>query len=90
VQSRLFFFIKVSKSSTHKLGKSVSLNLLINQHKIDSDLLKSFTQILGCGTYSTFALLAKAKVKKDSEVGTFLVTGFNNLPLIFLTKKRGY
>jgi len=64
------FFIKVSKSSTHKLGKSVSLYLLISQHKIDSDLLKSFTQILGCGTYS---------IKKDSDIGTFLVTGFNNI-----------
>jgi len=64
------FFIKVSKSSTHKLGKSVSLNFLITQHKIDSDLLESFSQILGCGSYS---------IKKGSDIGTFLVTGFDNI-----------
>jgi hypothetical protein len=64
------FFIKISKSSTHKLGKSVSLSFLVTQHKRDYELLESFTQIFGCGTYT---------VNESTGVGVFLVTGFNNI-----------
>jgi hypothetical protein len=48
------FFIKVSKSKTHKLGKSVTLNFLVNQDKRDAKLLESFIQVFGCGSYSAF------------------------------------
>lgn len=64
------FHVKISKSTTHKLGKSVSLNFLVTQHSIDSKLLESFSQILGCGNYY---------VKESSGVGTFIITGFNNI-----------
>lgn len=64
------FFIKACKSKTHKLGTSVALNFLIIQHQIDSELLESFTQILGCGSYSVW---------EKTGVGTFTVTGFNNI-----------
>lgn len=64
------FFIKVCKSKTHKLGQSVALNFLIIQDQIDSELLESFTQILGCGNYSVW---------EKTGVGTFTVTGFNNI-----------
>lgn len=64
------FFIKVCKSKTHKLGRSVAFNFLINQDKIDSQLLESFTQILGCGNYSVW---------EKTGVGTFTVSGFNNI-----------
>lgn len=64
------FFIKISKSNTHKLGKSVALHFLVIQHKIDSKLLESFSQILGCGSYS---------IKESTGVGTFLVSGINDI-----------
>ena len=43
------FFIQTSKSKTHKLGISVTLNFLVVQNIRDSYLLTSFIQIFGCG-----------------------------------------
>ena len=64
------FFIKVSNSKTHKLGKNVGLNFSVSQNRIDSKLLESFTQILGCGSYS---------ILKNTGIGIFSVSGFNNV-----------
>ena len=64
------FVIKVSKSKTHKLGKSVTLNFLIIQHKRDRELLESFSYVLGCGRVS---------IKEATGIVTFAVTDFNNI-----------
>ena len=64
------FIIKVSKSNTHKLGKKVAVHFLISQHSIDSKLLESFREILGCGSYS---------ILDNAGVGTFTVSGFNDI-----------
>ena len=48
------FFIKTSKSKTHKLGMSVALNFIVVQNIRDAYLLESFVQFLGkkCGSFS--------------------------------------
>lgn len=45
------FFIHTSKSKTHKLGLSVSLNFFLIQNIIDTYLLTSLSQIFGCGSH---------------------------------------
>lgn len=64
------FIVKACKSKTHKLGISIALNFLVVQHERDSKLLESFTNILGCGNYSIY---------EKTEIGTYTVTGFNNI-----------
>jgi hypothetical protein len=64
------FTIKVSKSKTHKLGKSVTLNFLVFQHKIDRELLESFSYVLGCG---------RVTLKETTGIVTFNVTNFNDI-----------
>jgi hypothetical protein len=43
------FYIKVSKSKTHRLGVSVALNFIVVQDKRDLFLLEEFPQVFGCG-----------------------------------------
>ena len=64
------FFVKISKSNTHSLGKSIALNFFVVQSKIDRDLLQLFSVILGCGSYSE---------TNNSNVGTFSVWGYKNI-----------
>ena len=45
-------FIKTSKSKTHRLGMSVALNFLVVQNVRDANLLESFVQVFGCGSFS--------------------------------------
>lgn len=45
------FFIKISQSKTHKLGKSVALNFIVVQNMRHSYLLESFSQFFGCGYF---------------------------------------
>ncbi len=64
------FIIKTSKSKTHKLGTSVTLNFLVFQNIRDAYLLESFSQVFGCGSFS---------IKEKTAIGTFAVTNFNNI-----------
>ncbi len=64
------FFIKTSKSNTHKLGTSVALNLLVVQNIRDAYLLECFIQFFGCGSYA---------VAEKSGIGTFAVRSFTDI-----------
>lgn len=64
------FIIKVSKSKTHKLGVSVTLNFLVAQNIRDAYLLESFLQVFGCGSFA---------IKEKTAIGTFAVSNFNNI-----------
>lgn len=64
------FFIKISQSKTHKLGKSVALNFLVVQNMRDSYLLESFSQFFGCGYFL---------IKEKSAIGTFKVSDFHDI-----------
>lgn len=43
------FYVKVSKSKTHKLGVVVQLKLKITQHTRDIELMQSLVKFFGCG-----------------------------------------
>src|SRR5579871_3322022 len=45
------FFIETRDSITHKLGKQVTLKMMVTQHTRDSEILKSIPSILNCGKY---------------------------------------
>lgn len=64
------FFIKTSKSKTHKLGISVTLNFFVVQNIRDTYLLESFVQFFGCGSFS---------IVEKSGVGTFAVRNFSHI-----------
>jgi len=51
VSGEACFFIQTSKSKTHKLGISVTLNFFVIQNIRDSYLLSSFVQVFGCGSF---------------------------------------
>lgn len=64
------FFVKTSKSKTHKLGISVTLNFFVVQNVRDTYLLESFVQFFGCGSFS---------IVEKSGVGTFAVRNFSHI-----------
>lgn len=59
------FYIKTSKSKTHKLGIEVKLNFYITQNIRDAYLLESLKQVFGCGYFS---------IAEKSGIGNFVVT----------------
>jgi len=64
------FFIKISKSKTHKLGMSVALNFFVTQNIRDAYLLESFVQVFGCGDFS---------IVEKSSIGTYTVRNFSHI-----------
>jgi len=69
------FFIKQSKSKTHKLGIGISLNFLVVQNIRDTYLLESFIQFFGCGLYSA---------KEKSGIVTYAVSNFSDIVNIII------
>lgn len=64
------FFIKTSKSKTHKLGIGVTLNFFVTQNIRDTYLLESFVQVFGCGSFS---------IAEKSGIGKFAVTNSSHI-----------
>ena len=64
------FFVKTSKSRTHKLGISVSLNFFVVQNIRDTYLLESFVQFFGCGSLS---------IAENSGISRFAVSNFSHI-----------
>lgn len=64
------FFIKISKSKTHKLGVGVTLNFFVVQNVRDSYLLKSFINVFGCGQFS---------INNKSGICTYSVSKFYDI-----------
>lgn len=58
------FFVKTSKSKTHKLGVSVALAFLVSQNLRDYHLLEELQNFFGCGTLT---------ITESSNIGTFNV-----------------
>jgi hypothetical protein len=44
------FYVKFSKSETHKLGTRIELVFTVTQHIRDEQLIKSLVQYLDCGS----------------------------------------
>ena len=64
------FFIQTSKSNTHKLGISVSLNFFVVQNIRDSYLLESLAQVFGCGSLN---------IVEKSGIVNFSVKNFTDI-----------
>ena len=62
------FMINIKKSSTHSLGQSVNLVIVITQHLHDQQLLFCIKEYLGCGT-----------VYQNREAFDYRVTKFKNI-----------
>lgn len=68
------FLIKITKSSTHKVGKSVKLSFTLTQHVRDKQLMTNLAQYLGCGRY-----VPRSKKGATSHIGDFLCTKFDDI-----------
>nr|YP_009262082.1 LAGLIDADG endonuclease [Chrysoporthe deuterocubensis]AMX22157.1 LAGLIDADG endonuclease [Chrysoporthe deuterocubensis] len=64
------FFVKTSKSKTHKLGISVTLNFIIVQNIRDAFLMESFVDFFGCGSFS---------IAEKSGIARFTVSNFSKI-----------
>lgn len=64
------FFVKTSKSKTHKLGVSVALAFLVSQNLRDYSLLEELKKFFSCGTLT---------ITESSEVGTFNVRSVSDV-----------
>nr|YP_009261991.1 LAGLIDADG endonuclease [Chrysoporthe austroafricana]AMX22066.1 LAGLIDADG endonuclease [Chrysoporthe austroafricana] len=64
------FFVKTSKSKTHKLGISVTLNFIIVQNIRDAFLMESFVDFIGCGSFS---------IAEKSGIARFTVSNFSKI-----------
>lgn len=62
------FYVKITKSNTHKLSEVVNLSFILTQHNRDNQLMRSLIEYLGCGN-----------VYNDSETVQFVVTKYNDL-----------
>ena len=62
-----YFYIKISKSNTNKLGEAVTLVFDLTQHNKDELLIKSFIEYFGCGIvyYSRNAIVFRVSKFKD-------------------------
>jgi hypothetical protein len=74
------FFIHTSKSKTHKLGISVTLNFFVVQHIRDSYLLENFTQVFvfGCGNSNIVEKsgIVRFSVRKFSDITEKIIPFF--------------
>jgi hypothetical protein len=68
-----FFFIQKSKSNTHKLGISVTLNFFWVQNIRDSYLLTSFSQVFNCVFSPSINIVEK------SGIVNFFVKNFSDI-----------
>jgi hypothetical protein len=64
------FFVYIRNSSTTKLGKSISLKFHIAQHSRDTELMKNFMAIFGCG---------RIELNLDRSVVYFVVTKLEDI-----------
>ena len=64
------FFVKTSKSKTHKLGVSVALAFLISQNLRDCLLLEELKNFFNCGTLT---------ITESSNIGTYNVRGISDV-----------
>lgn len=78
------FFIKTSKSKTHKLGMSVGLNFIVVQNIRDGYLMESFVQFFGCGslTIAEKSGIARFAVSNFSQIVNIILPIFEEYPIL--------
>ena len=78
------FFVKISKSKTHKLGISVNLNFIVVQNIRDAGLINSLILILGCGsiTISEKSYIVRYTVTSLSDIVEHIIPFFDKYPIL--------
>lgn len=78
------FYIKTSKSKTHKLGLSVSLNFIVMQNIRDIKLMEEIKSRLGCGsiTINESSAVIRYAVTKLSDIQNIIIPFFDKYPLM--------
>ena len=78
------FYIKTSKSKTHKLGLSVTLNFIVVQGLRDMQLMEEIKLALGCGsiTISESSSVIRFAVKKLSDIQNKIIPFFDKYSLV--------
>jgi len=78
------FFVKTSKSKTHKLGESVQLIFQLAQHTRDSQLINSLVNYFSCGLYKTSftqGSMSIYTVTKFTDLTLKIIPFFDRYPL---------
>lgn len=78
------FYIKTSKSKTHKLGLSVGLNFIVVQNIRDMNLMEEIKSTLGCGTITIneSSAIIRYTVSKLSDIQNIIIPFFDKYSLI--------
>lgn len=78
------FFVKTSKSKTHKLGLSVNLNFIVVQNLNDTVLMEEIKSALGCGsiTINERSHIARFSVTKLSDTQKIIIPFLDKYPIV--------
>ena len=78
------FYVKTSKSKTHKLGLSVTLNFIVVQGIRDLQLMEEIKSILGCGsiTINESSSIIRFAVTKLSDIQGKIIPFFDKYSLV--------
>ena len=78
------FFVKTSKSKTHKLGLSVGINFIVVQNIRDMNLMEEIKSTLGCGTITIneSSAIIRYTVSKLSDIQNIIIPFFDKYSLI--------
>lgn len=78
------FFVKTSKSKTHKLGLSVSLNFIVMQNIRDLELMEEIKSKFGCGsiTINESSAVIRYTVTKLSDIQNIIIPFFDEYSLM--------
>jgi len=81
----------IQKSSSTKIGLSVSLRFTLTQHSRDEALLKSLVNYLGCGRYYLVSGQDKGYfiVSSFSDISEKIISLLNKYPLVG-SKRQNY
>lgn len=78
------FFVKTSKSKTHKLGISVTLNFIVVQNTRDTELINSLKSILNCGsiTINEKSSIVRYTVTNLGAILEHIIPIFDKYPIL--------
>nr|YP_009254044.1 hypothetical protein [Hypomyces aurantius]ANC62729.1 hypothetical protein [Hypomyces aurantius] len=78
------FFVKTSKSKTHKLGLSVGLNFIVVQNIRDIEIIEEIKSIFDCGsvTISESSGIVRYTVAKLSDIQNKILPFLDKYPII--------
>jgi hypothetical protein len=75
------FDIKISKSTTHKMKKQISLRFTLTQHSRDKLLMNNIKQYFGCGLIFESLEAVRFVINNFKDINKYIIPFFNNYPL---------